>query len=257
MNATKFTKAKMASLVEPSLEPNVSAQTRFNWLNTAKNNFVNPSIGNRKKYEVLLATLWPLGHGIPGPVVTQDDIRAAIDRFQQENGEKPYKDPFRRMRELQGEEGFLCIAKEGVRYQLVSTSLAVKRTPRVKLSTDSWQELLGKNEYRCAVCKRDANEVRLNQDHKIPRTRDGTNDLENWQPLCDECNNIKSTQCRGCELNCFTCTWAYPETYPRLQINDSNQEMLKREAAKLRQPINEVLNELLARNLSPRSKRDA
>jgi 5-methylcytosine-specific restriction endonuclease McrA len=255
MNATKFTKAKMAALVKPNAMPNVNSQARLLWLSKAKENFVNPSIGNKEKYEVILQALWPEGHGIPGPIVTQDDIRAAIDDFQTQRGEKPYKDPFRRMRELQGEEGFLCIVKEGVRYQLVSTSLTVKRTPRAKLPTDTWNELLKNYGHRCVVCARDSNEVRLNQDHKIPRTRDGYNDLENWQPLCDECNNIKSTQCRGCELNCYTCTWAFPETYPRLQINDSNKEMLIRESEKQGVPINDVLNKLLAGELTKKYKK--
>ncbi len=254
MNATRFTKAKMAALVAPSTSLNVNPQARIAWLAKAKESFVNPSVGNREKYDVILQTLWPVGHGIPGPIVTQDQIRAAIDSFQAQTGEKPYKDPFRRMRELQGEEGFLCIVKEGVRYQLVSTSLTVKRTPRSKLPAETWRGLLTKYGHRCAVCAKDSNEVRLNQDHKIPRTRDGSNELENWQPLCDECNNIKSTQCRGCELNCYTCTWAFPETYPRLQINDSNKELLKREAIKQGNPINEVLNVLLAGVLSNRSK---
>jgi hypothetical protein len=254
MNATKFTKAKMAALVAPNVSPNVSPAARAIWLAKAKESFVNPSDGNKEKYEVILQTLWPEGHGIPGPIVTQDDIRAAIDDFQNRRGDKPYKDPFRRMRELQGEEGFLCIVKEGVRYQLVSTSLTVKRTPRAKLSVDSWGELRKKYSNRCAVCSRDSSEVRLNQDHKIPRTRDGSNELENWQPLCDECNNIKSTQCRGCELNCYTCTWAFPETYPRLQINDSNKEMLIREATRLKKPINDILNTFLAQELDSKSR---
>ena len=255
MNATKFTKAKMGSLVAPSPKQNISNGKRDEWLNAAEKAFVNPSAANREKYSVILEALWPAGHGIPGPILTQDDIRAAVDKFQLENGGEPYKDPFRRMRELQGEEGFLCIVKEGVRYQLVSTSLAQKRTPRVKLLGVEWEEVMLKYHGQCAVCGRGSDEVRLNQDHKIPRTRDGSNEIENWQPLCDECNNIKSTQCRGCELNCFTCSWAYPEVYPALRVDDKNKEILIREAKTKKVSPSDLLNELLRTGLAKRSKR--
>lgn len=241
----KFTKSKMGALVTPSPTKNISDEARNAWLTKAKDDFVNPSAANCEKYTVILAALWPEGHGIPGPVLSQDDIRRAIDSFQVAKGEKPYKDPFRRLRELQGEEGFLCIAKEGVRYQLVSMSLSVKRTPRAKLSNEDWAELRATYGNRCAVCGRGEDQVRLSQDHKIPRTRDGGNELGNWQPLCDECNNIKSTQCRGCEQNCFTCSWAFPETYPQLRVNDGNKEMLLRLANKQGVTATDALNTLL------------
>jgi 5-methylcytosine-specific restriction endonuclease McrA len=250
MNATKFTKSKMAALVAPHPALNVSAERREKWLKEARDCFVNPSKANREKYSVILEALWPIGHGIPGPILSQDDIRRAIDAFQRQKNEEPYKDPFRRLRELQGEEGFLCIAKEGVRYQLISISLGTKRTPRAKLTSEQWKEIQTKHRYRCAVCGLASTEVRLNQDHKIPRTKDGGNDLENWQPLCDECNNIKSTQCRGCSLNCYTCSWAFPEVYPRLQIQDSNKELLLRAASDKGVSASEMLNKLIEENLS-------
>ena len=253
MNAMKFTKAKMGALVTPSPTKNISDEERLAWLAKASAEFVNPSRANCEKYSVILGALWPAGHGIPGPVLSQDDVRRAVDDFQAANGEKSYKDPFRRMRELQGEEGFLCIAKEGVRYQLVSKSTAVKRTPRAKLSSEDWAALRLKYGGRCAVCGRNENQVRLSQDHKIPRTRDGTNDVENWQPLCDECNNVKSTQCRGCEQNCFTCSWAFPETYPPLRVDDTNKELLIRMAGKQGIAVSDLLNSLLTDSLK-RSK---
>lgn len=46
---------------------------------------------------------------------------------------------------------------------------------------------------RCAMCGRTPLEdrVRLQCDHKIPREWGGTNDPENLQPLCEECNRGK------------------------------------------------------------------
>ena len=46
---------------------------------------------------------------------------------------------------------------------------------------------------RCAMCGRTPVEdgVRLQVDHKIPKEWGGTDDLENLQPLCEECNRGK------------------------------------------------------------------
>ena len=88
-----------------------------------------------------MRALWPAGHGIPGPVLTEDDVRRAVDAFRHENGEPPYKDVFRRMRELQGEEGFTSIRKEGTRYQLQSLDVSQKREPRAQLTKAEWETL--------------------------------------------------------------------------------------------------------------------
>jgi hypothetical protein len=46
---------------------------------------------------------------------------------------------------------------------------------------------------RCAMCGRKPIDdgVKLQVDHKIPRNWGGSNDLENLQPLCEECNRGK------------------------------------------------------------------
>jgi 5-methylcytosine-specific restriction endonuclease McrA len=46
---------------------------------------------------------------------------------------------------------------------------------------------------RCAMCGRTPleDEVRLQVDHKIPKAWGGTDELENLQPLCEECNRGK------------------------------------------------------------------
>ena len=93
--------------------------------------------------------LWPSGHGIPGPYVTEDQIREAINTFRRQNKfgknpEKPYHDPFRRVRELQGEEGLVGVARKGRIYQLVSLDLREKRVPRTKLSSNEWENILVK-----------------------------------------------------------------------------------------------------------------
>jgi len=87
--------------VRPSYAPNPTPNPdvdREAWIEKVSSEFVSPSAANKQYYKVILQTLWPEGHGIPGPVVSKEAIRAAISAFRG----KTYHDPFRRMRELQG-----------------------------------------------------------------------------------------------------------------------------------------------------------
>lgn len=205
---------------------------RENWLKNACAGFVTSAPANRNYYKLILETLWPPGHSIPGPVVSLSDIRQAIDNFRGIG--EPYKDVPRRIRELQGEEGFLGIQKSGngayTRYQLVNLEISPKRTQRIKLNNTVWQEILTKYRHRCAVCGRDSSIIRLDQDHKIPRLRGGGNETDNWQPLCGECNNFKSTACRGCDLECNQCPWAFPEELAPIKISSKTLKIIKKMA---------------------------
>lgn len=225
-------RASKGLLVTPSVNANFSAERREKWLNDAKSNFVSLSEANKRYYAVILETLWPIGHGIPGPVISQNDLRKAIDDYRCDRGEPAYKDVFRRVRELQGEEGFTTIIKEGVRYQLQSLVNTGKREPRVKPSAALWRKIQEEADHKCAHCGQQKPDVRLSPDHRQPRSRGGSNDLENWQPLCEQCNNLKSSSCQGCILNCMTCSWAFPEFYKAIQIADDNRELIRRESEK-------------------------
>lgn len=119
---------------------------REEWLKNAISGFVSPSATNKKYYAVILRTLWPEGHGIPGPIVDGSAIRKAIDDC---HG-TPYHDPFRRVRELQGEEGFLGIIKGGNSYQLIDLSISGKRIPRAHLNNQDWKGILNKYGNVCA-----------------------------------------------------------------------------------------------------------
>ena len=131
---------------------------------------------------------------------------------------KTYHDPFRRMRELQGEEGFLGIIKVGNDYQLVDLNVSKKRKPRQHLNEEHWQQILSNYGGVCAACGKTPDEDGFQQDHKIPRLRGGSDNINNWQPLCDACNNMKSTSCRECKEDCHFCCWAFPEKYKPLKI---------------------------------------
>jgi 5-methylcytosine-specific restriction endonuclease McrA len=223
----------------------VSAEARKQWLDKASRDFVSPSESNKAYYTVILEELWPAGHGIPGPIRTENDLRAAIDRYRGASGKDPYKDVFRRVRELQGDEGFKSINKEGTRYQLTSLQVSVKREPRAKPPAQLWRSIKSKADYRCSHCGAQEPDVKLSPDHRVPRDRGGSNADSNWQPLCKQCNILKSSACQGCQLNCYVCSWAYPETYKPITLSDDNKEQIRRAAEKAGLHQSDLVNQVL------------
>ncbi len=238
-------RASKGLLLTPREVPNESEARREKWLADAASTFVARHPVNKLYYSVILGALWPAGHGIPGPVLTEDDVRAAVDAYRAANGKTPYKDVFRRLRELQGDEGFTSIRKEGTRYQLQSLDVSQKREPRGKLKKVDWKKLKEQHDYKCASCGRQEPDVKLSPDHKVPRSRNGSNDLGNWQPLCEQCNIKKASSCQGCQLICQVCSWAFPADYKPIVISDENKELAKREADRLKVPQSDLVNIVL------------
>jgi hypothetical protein len=243
----------------PTPGPNIDREA---WLNEVFAGFVARTPVNKRYYRVILEKTWPPGHGIPGPLVTEQELRAAINNLRRierigKNPDEDYLDVFRRVRELQGEEGVVGLIKEGKTYQLVDLNLAEKRVPRTALSNEDWEEVLRRYDNRCANCKRRPPDVRLQQDHKVPRVRpdktalleDGVDALDNWQPLCDECNNFKSTSCRGCARDCFVCPWAFPEKYKALMISPEHTARLLEIAKETAIDPDDLINEIVGRYL--------
>ena len=132
----------LAPISEKNVPGNVK---RESWINTMSlKDLYLTSDANKSYYRVLLERLWPSGHGIPGPYIKEDELREAVDDFRKSKhqGDKPYKpyvDVFRRLRELQGEEGVNGIGRKGKVYQLVSLTIGNKRIPRTKLSNSDWE----------------------------------------------------------------------------------------------------------------------
>jgi hypothetical protein len=236
-------RASKGLLVPPNTAANDHLRSR--WVSEVIRGFVSPSSANKEIYAQLLNLIWPVGHGIPGPIVSQQDLRSGLDEQRRAEGKSEYKDVFRRLRELQGEEGLTCIVKEGTKYQIQSTVLAPKRIPRQKPTLSLWKKILTERDFACANCGAQQPSVRLSPDHRIPRDRGGDNSDDNWQPLCEQCNNIKSSACRGCELNCRVCSWAFPETYKQIRIDDSNKELIRRQAEKKKVDQSKLVNEIL------------
>lgn len=212
--------------LEPCTDGASYLRNRDEWIDEVTSGFATTAPANREIYRRFLETLWPEGHGIPGPIVHQDDLRMAIDDLRSQKGKPPYKDPFRRLRELQGNEGLLGIIKNGNSYQLIHLNISPKKSPRVALSQSDWDKVLEKYKRVCAVCGDSYDEKDFWQDHKIPRQRGGTDDITNWQPLCASCNIEKSVLCRGCNKDCAQCSWAYPEYYKPLRLSSKSLKSL-------------------------------
>ncbi len=227
---------------------------RDEWIEWAYKRFVHPSKKNREYYRLILEALWPKGHSIPGPVVKKTELDRIVERYR---GQR-YLDLARRIRELQGEEGVIGLIRigsgSGTAYQLQNLKLAPKRIPRTGLDKKDWQVVLKKYNYSCANCGRTQKEMRLDEDHKIPRIRGGSDELENWQPLCKECNNFKSTSCRNCKLDCYKCPWAFPDKYKQIKISPENLERILSLAKKKGIDPMDMVNEILDRELRLQEK---
>jgi 5-methylcytosine-specific restriction endonuclease McrA len=63
----------------------------------------------------------------------------------------------------------------------------------IKISTSLRNQILERDDYTCQECgATEEDEVELQVDHKIPRSKGGSNEPSNLQVLCFDCNNEKS-----------------------------------------------------------------
>lgn len=212
--------------------------------------FVAPQPSLRSIYRALLECVFPPGAGIPGPIVSEDNLRSAVNVL------KPgYKDVFRRVRELQGEEGLDGLTKEGRRYQLQHLAVGRKREPRRAIKQSVARAVALEQGSRCTVCNAPVatNGERVDVDHRVPRLRGGTSYRGNLQVLCPSCNNAKSTQCSNCDLNCNTCGWAFPERYRPVKLRSDIILRLSERAQNTNQDVDEVANALLDKALQEKS----
>jgi HNH endonuclease len=123
----------------------------------------------------------------------------------------------RRTRELR--EQFGCDVESGYNkdlkdyaWRLRSSTLSTPQN-RESLTKSQKNKLFEQYNFACAVCGKVVTPglSGLQSDHKKPLSRGGSNNLDNWQPLCSRCNVGKRSACQDCELPCGKCSWAFPE----------------------------------------------
>ena len=94
--------------------------------------------------------------------------------------------------------GAMCASwKGGVSKQKGYRSLIERRRYIRKMGNggthtlSEWEALKMKYRYMCLCCKKREPEIKLTEDHIVPLSKGGRNDIDNIQPLCQACNTRK------------------------------------------------------------------
>lgn len=103
-------------------------------------------------------------------------------------GHKPPRDPWRTIRGLH-DEGVLVQIRTGVYMYDPEQEYEVDLQD---FPQSVKQAIFSRDSYRCVVCNLGREDgVQIAADHKKPRIKGGTNDVDNGQTLCTKHNNLK------------------------------------------------------------------
>jgi HNH endonuclease len=160
----------------------------------------------------------------------------------------------RRTRELREQLG--CDVESGYNkdlkdhaWRLTSSTLSAPQN-RKALTGLQKNKLFERYNFACAVCGQVVTPglTGLQSDHKKPLSRGGSNNFDNWQPLCSRCNVGKRSACQDCELPCGECSWAFPETNGISVLTSiSNLLIMRLDAYALR--VNQTRDQVMAKSI--------
>ena len=71
---------------------------------------------------------------------------------------------------------------------------ALKKGSEGTHTQGEWDTLRAQYNWTCPACGKLEPEVKLTEDHIIPLSKGGSDNIENIQPLCRKCNSIKHTK---------------------------------------------------------------
>jgi len=70
----------------------------------------------------------------------------------------------------------------------------IKRNAEGSLTFGEWENLKAQYNWTCPACGRKEPKIKLTEDHIIPLSKGGSDNIENIQPLCQSCNSKKHTK---------------------------------------------------------------
>lgn len=124
----------------------------------------------------------------------------------------------RRIRELRDELGYDIETSfiDGEPHYRMRSSQRKKIRTRTYLTASQKKFFLENHEKKCALCKK-TGEIGKNLflDHRRPLIKNGSGEIENFQLLCNDCNNQKRSLCKDCIYDCSICYFAFPENFPK------------------------------------------